>query len=117
MRGLNGDTVVKLLNEYMRVGMFTRPARKDRPGGWTLIRQLLDGARTGRGPGLFIDAQRCPHLVETLPEAPRAPYRAEDVDPRWDRDHWLDALVYGARAIYDIYRLPQSSGGTHYGMF
>lgn len=83
---------------------------------WELVRQLLDGSRTRTGPGLYIDASRCPHLVETLPEAPRAPYRAEDVDPRWDRDHWLDALVYGCRAIYDNYRVASGPGG-HIGMF
>jgi len=26
--------------------------------------------------------------------------RPEDIDPKWPRDHWLDALAYGVRDLW-----------------
>lgn len=75
-----------------------KPIKKDRTGQWALIRQLLQNAVTGDGPGLYF-TERCPNLIDTLPEAPRGPTRAEDIDPRWARDHWLDALAYGVTGL------------------
>jgi len=92
-RGLQGDTVVG----FMRGSGISawRPAQKDRIGGWNLIRQLLFNAKTGEGgQGLWVTT-RCPHLLETLPEAPRGTLRAEDIDPKFNRDHHIDALRYG----------------------
>lgn len=96
-RGLQSETVIGLLRE---TGLnFQKPYRKDRIGQWALIRQLLQNAVTGDGPGLYF-TDRCPHLIDTLPEAPRGPHRPEDIDPRWARDHWLDALAYGVAGLH-----------------
>lgn len=96
-RGLQSETVIQLLGEN---GISAeKPYRKDRVGQWALIRQLLSNAVTGDGPGLYLTS-RCPHLLETLPEAPRGTLRPEDVDPRWNRDHWIDALAYGVRDLW-----------------
>ena len=66
--------------------------------GQAQVRQCTN-AKTGDGPGLYF-TNRCPHLLETLPEAPRGTLRAEDIDPKWDRDHWVDALAYGVRDLW-----------------
>lgn len=97
-RGLQSETVISLLREN-GIGAH-KPHRKDRIGTWALINQLLHNAKTGEGgPGLFF-TDRCTHLLETLPEAPRGTLRPEDVDPKWNRDHWLDALGYGVRELH-----------------
>ena len=94
-RGLQSETVIGLLRE---AGLhFQKPFKKDRVGQWALIRQLLQNAVTGDGPGLYF--ANCPNLIDTLPEAPRGPNRPEDIDPRWSRDHWLDALAYGITGL------------------
>lgn len=95
-RGLQSETVIGLLRESRL--HFNKPIKKDRTGQWALIRQLLQNAVTGDGPGLYF-TERCPNLIDTLPEAPRGPTRAEDIDPRWARDHWLDALAYGVTGL------------------
>lgn len=97
-RGLNGDTVVReLLNCQISAH---RPHRKDRVGTWTLIRSMLQAAADGSDrPALWI-TDRCPHLIDTLPEAPRGTLRPEDIDPKWPRDHWLDGLGYGLRELH-----------------
>lgn len=96
-RGLQSETVVNLFRE---AGLQAhKPYKKDRVGNWNLIRQLLSNAITGDGPGLYF-TRNCPHLLETLPEAPRGQLRAEDIDPRWDRDHWIDALAYGVNELH-----------------
>lgn len=97
-RGLTGDTVINLFRENGLVAH--KPIRKDRVGQWNLMRQLLSNAVTGDGPGLYI-TDRCPHLLETLPEAPRGTLRAEDLDPKWNRDHWVDALAYGITDLWN----------------
>ena len=96
-RGLQSETVIQLLREN-GIGA-QKPYKKDRVGQWALIRALLANAKTGDGPGLYF-TNRCPHLLETLPEAPRGTLRAEDIDPKWNRDHWLDALAYGVRDLH-----------------
>jgi hypothetical protein len=96
-RGLQSETVIQLLEENGIAAW--KPFAKDRVGQWSLIRQLLSNAVTGDGPGLFFTS-RCPHLIETLPEAPRGTLRPEDLDPKWNRDHWLDAGAYVIRDIW-----------------
>lgn len=103
-RGLQSYTVIELFRQS-GIGAH-KPIKKDRVGQWNLIRQLLANAATGDGPGLYI-ADRCPHLIETLPEAPRGTLRAEDIDPKWPRDHWIDALAYGVR---DLHRTVPENG-------
>lgn len=97
-RGLQSDTVIKLLREE---GLFARkPYKKDRVGTWALINSMLYAAKHGQPkPGLWFTAD-CPHLLETLPEAPRGTIRAEDVDPKWPKDHWIDAMGYGVRDFF-----------------
>lgn len=96
-RGLQSETVIELMRDN---GIhFQKPHKKDRVGQWNLIRQLMDNAVTGDGPGLYFTT-RCPHLIETLPEAPRGTLRAEDIDPKWPYDHWIDALAYGVRDFF-----------------
>jgi len=96
-RGLQSETIVGIMREN-RIAAW-KPAKKDRTGTWALINQLLHNAKTGEGPALWF-TNRCPHLLETLPEAPRGTLRPEDVDPKWQRDHWLDALGYGVRDLH-----------------
>jgi hypothetical protein len=96
-RGLQSETVIQLLRENQIAAQ--KPWKKDRVGQWALIRSLLSNAVTGDGPGLYF-TDRCPHLLETLPEAPRGTLRPEDIDPKWPRDHWLDALAYGVRDLW-----------------
>ncbi len=96
-RGLQSETVIQL---FRQTGLPAhKPYKKDRIGQWNLIRQLLANAVTGDGPGLYF-TERCRHLIETLPEAPRGTLRAEDIDPKWNRDHWIDALAYGVRELH-----------------
>lgn len=108
-RGLQSETVIQLFREN-GIGAH-KPIRKDRVGQWTLIRSLLSNAVTGDGPGLYFTPQ-CSHLIETLPEAPRGTLRPEDIDPKWPRDHWLDALAY---AVQDLHGQRVTSG-RHIGM-
>ncbi|RMF10773.1 MAG: hypothetical protein D6763_04945 [Alphaproteobacteria bacterium] len=109
-RGLQSDTVIQLLREN-GIGAH-KPIKKDRVGQWSLIRSLLSNAVTGDGPGLYF-TNRCPHLLETLPEAPRGTLRPEDIDPKWPRDHWLDALAYGVRDLWGN----RATSGRHTGMY
>ena len=111
-RGLQSETVVSLMREN---GINTRkPTKKDRVGTWALINSMLHAAKTGEGgPGLFITT-KCQHLIETLPEAPRGTLRPEDLDPKWNADHWLDALGYGVR---DLSMNRSSSGYTTGGLY
>ncbi len=110
-RGLQSDTVIDL---FRLNGLPARkPWKKDRVGQWALINQLLENSITGEGPGLFFVASECPRICETLPEAPRGQLRAEDIDPKWGVDHWLDALAYGLRDIWGH----RATQGTHVGMY
>jgi hypothetical protein len=109
MRGLQSETVITLLRENQLFAH--KPYKKDRVGQWNLIRQLLHNAVNGGGPGLFF-TPRCPHLLETLPEAPRGTLRAEDLDPKWNRDHHVDALAYGVRDLWGN----RATSGRHVGM-
>ncbi len=109
-RGLQSETVIQLLREN-GIGAH-KPVRKDRVGQWTLVRSLLSNAVSGDGPGLYF-TNRCPHLLETLPEAPRGTLRPEDIDPKWPRDHWLDALAYGVRDLWGS----RATSGRHIGMY
>lgn len=108
-RGLQSETVKQLLREIQINAR--KPNKKDRVGQWALIRQLLTNATNGDGPGLYFTPS-CPHLLETLPEAPRGTLRAEDLDPKWNRDHWLDALAYGVRDL----NFNRVLSGRHTGM-
>lgn len=110
-RGLAGETVVR---EMQSCGLNARrPGKKDRSGTWALIRSMLQAAvEGGDRPALWI-SPKCPHLVETLAEAPRGTLRPDDIDPKWDRDHWLDGMAYGVRALH----FERVGSSTHVGMF
>ncbi len=96
-RGLAGDTVV---GEFRRAGLMAQRPTKNRVSGWILINELLHNAREGEsGVGLWV-TDRCPHLIETIQEAPRGRLRAEDLQPDWNRDHWCDALRYGVSDLF-----------------
>ncbi|MBU2580811.1 MAG: hypothetical protein KJ622_03710 [Alphaproteobacteria bacterium] len=91
------DTVISLLQD---AGLDAyKPSKKDRVGAWALINQMLDNAKTGNGPGLFI-VNTNQHLIETMEEAPRDELRPEDVSAKWQKDHWLDALNYLTTDVY-----------------
>lgn len=97
-RGLSGDTVVREMN-FCGLNA-RRPNRKNRVASWTLIRSMLQSAVEKEDrPALWVSS-RCPHLVETLAEAPRGTLRPEDICPKYDRDHWLDGLSYGVTALH-----------------
>ncbi|MEM8871073.1 MAG: hypothetical protein AAGE38_11775, partial [Pseudomonadota bacterium] len=89
-RGLAGDTVTVLMGQ---AGVPCHPPSKDRKGGWALMTQLLDGAKTGDGPGLYVHPS-CEYLLATLPDAPANPNAPDDLDPKWADDHACDAAQY-----------------------
>jgi len=95
-RGLASETVIQLLRE---AGIPAhKPRKKDRAGTWALLRQLLNNSKTGDGPGIYF-TPRCQYLIETIPEAPRSTLNPNDIDPKYDCDHGLDALGYGIREL------------------
>lgn len=95
-RGLASETVIQLLRE---AGIPAhKPRKKDRPGTWALLRQLLSNSKTGDGPGIYF-TPRCRYLVETINEAPRSQSNPNDIDPKYDCDHGLDAYGYGLREL------------------
>ena len=92
-RGLSGDTVVDAMRQ---AGLpACKPYKKSRVAGWIRLNQLLHNAKTRAEDRALWVTDRCPHLIETIQEAPRGTLRAEDLDPKWNRDHWCDALSYG----------------------
>lgn len=95
-RGLASETVIQLLREAGIPAY--KPYRKDRPGTWALLRQLLNNSKTGDGPGIYF-TPRCQYLIETIPEAPRSTLNPNDIDAKYDCDHGLDALGYGIRDL------------------
>ncbi|MEP5758067.1 MAG: phage terminase large subunit [Litoreibacter sp.] len=95
-KGVQSDTVIQLLNKGGVPA--TKPFKKDRKGHWVLIRQLLSNSVSGDGPGIYFNV-RAAHTITTLPEAPRGTLNPEDIDPRWQEDHWADALAYGCRHL------------------
>ena len=109
-RGLAGadDTVVKLFNAAGLTS--TTPHKKSRSSSWALISEYLANAITGDGPGLYFTPKvKC--LLETLPEVPRGRLNAEDTDPAYRRDHWLDSLAYGMKSlVYEVTRSGHTVG-------
>jgi hypothetical protein len=97
-RGLDSETVV---TEMQRCGLNAmRPNQKNRISHWALLRSMLQAAVEGDSRPAFWVTNNCPHLISTLPEAPRGTLRAEDLDPKWNEDHWLDGLAYGLRDLH-----------------
>ena len=95
-RGLSEDTVVSIFHEQgLRGAVNVRG--KDRVGGWTRIRNLLDGAIHGDSVGLWF-SPRCGHLIDTISIAPRDDLRPEDMSRHFNEDHALDALSYAVQA-------------------
>lgn len=91
-RGLEGDTVIGF---YRAAGLDAYlPDKRSRVAKWDLIRTRLQNVADGRREGLYFST-RCPGLIETLPEAPRSPLRAEEMDAKYDRDHFIDGFAYG----------------------
>ena len=111
-KGLKGDSVVdyfKSANLRARL-----PDKRSRVEGWDIIRQHLADAELNTGrPGLYITTA-CPHLFETLSEAPRGTLNPRDLDPKWNRDHWCDGLAYGMKEVAGG---PRSSQGAVVGMW
>jgi len=100
-RGLQSDTVVGIMRTC---GLnAAKPQRKDRIGTWNLIRELLNNSKTGAEKQGIWFTNRCCYLIETLPEAPRGTLRAEDIDPKYNKDHALDALGYGLQSMQNQY--------------
>ncbi|MEO0566702.1 MAG: hypothetical protein AAF066_03150 [Pseudomonadota bacterium] len=95
-RGLASETVIQLLQE---AGIPAhKPRKKDRPGTWALLRQLLTNAKTGDGPGIFF-TPKCQYILNTIAEAPRSSTNQNDICSKWNEDHGLDALGYGIREL------------------
>jgi len=96
-KGLKGDSVV----DYFRSANLNArlPDKRSRVEGWDIVRQYLADAENGSGrPSLYVTTA-CPHLFETLSEAPRGTLNPRDLDPKWNRDHWCDALAYGMKEV------------------
>lgn len=89
-RGLSSDTVTSLMGQ---AGVPCHKPHKDRQGSFALMGQMLDAAKTGDGPGLYIHPS-CRYLLATLPDAPANPSNPNDLDPRWGDDHAIDASAY-----------------------
>lgn len=91
-RGLAGDSVV---GAFRSTGLNAwKPFKKNRVAQWIKINSMLHGAKTGEGVALWV-TDRCPHLIETIQEAPRGRLRPEDLDPAWSLDHHIDGFAYG----------------------
>jgi len=106
-KGLQGDSVVSY---YRSVGLNASiPNKRSRTEGWDIIRQHLQEAEKEQGrPGLYFTT-RCPHTIQTLSEAPRGTLNPRDLDPKWNADHWADALSY---LMKEIAGGPRSGQGT-----
>lgn len=97
-RGLEGDTVLSI---YADAGLnASLPDKRSRVARWDFIRQRLANVIDGQRQGLYFSS-RCRGLIETLPEAPRSPLRAEELDPAYASDHHIDGFSYGAFSIAD----------------
>lgn len=85
-----------LIQQFQRCGLSLRRPRKDRAGGWTLLKAMMAATRDGDPdqPGAWI-SDRCRYLAETLPVLQRNPLRPEDIQgyPK-QPDHGADALRY-----------------------
>jgi hypothetical protein len=104
-RGLFSETVLGL---YRAAGLNAHtPRKKDRVGGWNLIRKMLIGAALGERRGLYV-APHCTPIIETLVDAPRDDKRPEDILRTWPYDHHLDGLGYGLRELAGRPRSSQS---------
>ncbi len=91
-RGLEGDTV---LGFYIAAGLNAYlPDKRSRVARWDLIRTRLNNVAEGRKQGLYF-ASPCRALIETMPEAPRSPLRAEEMDAAYQCDHHIDGFSYG----------------------
>lgn len=96
-KGVLGDSVV---DYFKSAGLRAeKPDKTSRVEGWDIIRQYLSEAQHQRGvPGLYFTTL-CPHLIQTAAEAPRATLNPRDLDPRWNLDHWVDALAYEMKQV------------------
>lgn len=91
-KGLKGDSVI----DYYRAANIraTMASKKSRVEGWEIIQQhLAEAERDEMRPGLYFTT-KCPHLFQTISEAPRGTVNPRDLDPKWNFDHWADALSY-----------------------
>jgi hypothetical protein len=83
-----------IADEFMRYGVYFRPARKaDRLTGWNIMRRLLEDAGKPDVPGLYI-SRACEYFWSTVPYLARDQKRIEDVDSTGP-DHGADAVRYG----------------------
>lgn len=108
-RGLEGDTV---LGYYQAAGLdASLPDKRSRVEKWDLLRQRLQNAIDGERNAAYFTTL-CPALVETIPEAPRSPLRAEEMDPNYQADHFIDGFVYG---LYHCEHVGPSGSGRYLG--
>ncbi len=91
-RGLAGpgDTVTVLMGQ---AGVPCYPPSKGREANFALMTQLLDAAKTGDGPGLYVHPS-CEYLLATIADAPANPNNPNDLDPKWADDHAIDSSAY-----------------------
>ena len=92
------------LGRLLRQGLaqpagFALPLRPGMPGEqrWVSSGWPIHHERLYLVPGTSPHGYRLP--LDTLPEAPRGRLRAEDIDPGWVLDHWVDALGYGVSEL------------------
>ena len=83
-----------IADEFKRVKVFLRPARKgDRITGWNIMRRLLQDAGKLDVAGLYV-TRAAEYFWATVPFLGRDPKRVEDLDS-CAADHAADAVRYG----------------------
>ena len=85
------------------------PADDDRIGGWMLMYQMLEAARSPQVPGeasladqSWVITDNCIELIRTLPNLVRDQSRVEDIE-KVDGDDPADAARYGLKSRYASY--------------
>lgn len=99
VRDSETETIEKRMGD---VGIYWTPSDKaagSRKNGLQLIRDRLEAAKTGEGPGLYI-MRNCAASVETIPNLPRDPKKPDDVDTTAE-DHAYDMVRYRVLAGND----------------
>ncbi len=112
-KGLLADSVLDYYKEADLNAMKPDKGAGSRVDGWDIIGQHLANVQTGRGVGMYF-TERAPHTFRTLCEAPRGQLNPRDLDPRWNDDHFVDALRYATRNASRAQGLSQSKVAGYY---
>jgi hypothetical protein len=103
------DTIEKKMSKKGVRWIESDKSPGSRRNGLQLMRDRLEAALRGEGPGLFF-MRNCEASIETLPSLPRDEEKIDDVDTSAE-DHCYDMVRY--RVLKGSNRLAQSIKVTH----